>query len=88
MNIKHVEQLRAFAKWAKETTDKSANFEINIWNHKSGTESIEYRLWIEDIINQSTKDSAMLIALIPYMQGLCTKHKIKENHKTLQEVAA
>lgn len=82
MNTNHIEQLRALVSWVRRTTGKSANLEVNFWHHGHSDEpTTEYKLWIQDEFCQSSKDSGMLIALIPYIRSLCASN-------TLQEVAA
>lgn len=89
MNIEHVKRLQNLLKWIKDTVGVSANLEINTWQHKHNDDlTHEYRIWIDGLFNQSAKDSDMLIALIPYIKGLCQKSKIMENQKQLQGVAA
>lgn len=89
MNVNHINQIKDLIHFAKETTGKSAHFEISMWSHSFKDEqTAEYRVWIEDLFNQSSKETDMLIALIPYIKNLCVKNAIKANNSKLKELAA
>jgi hypothetical protein len=78
MNVKHITELQDLITWAKETLNVSANLEISFWHHSHNeAQDAEYKLWIKDTFSQSTKDSEMLIALIPYIKNLCN-NKLRE----------
>lgn len=78
MNIQHVKELSELAQWCKNETGLSANFEIKVWSFKCNEhQEIEYTFWIEDLFSQRTKDSLMLMTLVPYIKGLCHKQQLK-----------
>jgi hypothetical protein len=78
MNIEHITELKQLVTWVKDTLNVSANLEVSFWHHKHNeAQDTEYKLWISDTFSQSTKDSDMLIALIPYIKNLCN-NKLKE----------
>lgn len=78
MNHQHVKELTELAQWCKNETGLSVNFEIKIWSHKCYEEQdTEYSFWIEDLFSQRTKDSLLLMTLVPYIKGLCHKHQCK-----------
>lgn len=78
MNIEHVRELTKLVDWCKQETGLSVNFEIKIWSFKCNEEQeTEYSFWIEDLFSQRTKDSLMLMTLIPYIKGLCHKLQLK-----------
>jgi hypothetical protein len=78
MNHQHVKELTELAHWCRQETGLSVNFEIKIWSFKTYEEQeTEYSFWIEDLFSQRTKDSLMLMTLIPYIKGLCHKQQLK-----------
>lgn len=71
MNEK-INQLRDFANWARVNVGKSASVDVSIWCHTcSGDESIEYRIWVDDLIHKTSKDLDELIRLIPKFKQYC-----------------
>lgn len=64
--------LRDFAKWVRVNVGKSANIEMNVWCHTvSSEESIEFRVWVEGLINKSSKNLDELVGMIPKFKQLC-----------------
>lgn len=67
-----INQLRDFIKWVRVHTDKSANIEVNFWQHKSSEEQeVSYRVWVSDLINKSSNDLNKLVGMIPKFKQLC-----------------
>lgn len=76
MNYEHVKMLSQLAEWCRHETDLSVSFEIKVWSHKCYEhQTVEYSFWIDGIFSQSTKDSLLLITLIPYIKGICHKYQ-------------
>ena len=64
--------LREFANWVRVNVGKAANIDLSIWCHtSSGDESIEYRIWVEGLINKSSKDIDELVRMIPKFKQYC-----------------
>jgi len=67
-----INKLREFAAWARTTLGKAANIDISIWCHRSDTdESIEYRIWVDDLIQKSSKNLDELVDMIPKFKIFC-----------------
>ena len=67
-----INQLREFAKWVRVHIGKSANIDISIWCHTcSNDESTEYRVWVDGLLNKSSRDLNQLVGMIPKFKQLC-----------------
>lgn len=76
MNINLINQMRDFTDWLRITYNKSANFEISIWAHRTSKEqSIEYKIWVDDLIHKSTTCLDELVGLIPAIKQYCELNK-------------
>ena len=64
--------LREFANWVRVNVGKTANIDLSIWCHTcNGDESIEYRIWVDGLINKSSKDIDELVGMIPKLKQYC-----------------
>ena len=64
--------LREFAQWVRVNIGKSANIEMNVWCHTcNNEESTEYRVWVDGVLNKSSKDLNYLVGMIPKFKQLC-----------------
>ena len=64
--------LREFANWVRVNVGKAANIDLSIWCHTcNGDESIEYRIWVDGLINKSSKDIDELVDMIPKFKQYC-----------------
>jgi hypothetical protein len=71
-----INKMRELANWARKETNKSSNFEINFWFHQiTHEECIEYRLWIDGLINESTNCLDEIVSLIPQFKQLCEQNR-------------
>lgn len=71
-----INQLRELANWVRVNIGKSANFDISIWCHTSSTdESIEYRFWIDGMINESSQSLDGLVGMIPKFKEYCVLNR-------------
>jgi hypothetical protein len=76
MNIQAVNQVRDLIQWIKLNTDKSANFEIDFWAHRSEEkETVNYKLWVNDLLNIQTENLSELVERLNDIKQLCTLHK-------------
>ena len=67
--------LREFANWTRVNVGKAANIDLSIWCHTSSSdESIEYQIWVEGLINKSSKDIDELVRMIPKFKQYLTQY--------------
>ena len=72
MNNEQINLLRDFATWVRVNIGKSANISISIWEHSCSDESsIEYCVWVHDLINKRSEDLNELVGMIPKFKQLC-----------------
>lgn len=71
MNIEQINKINDFTKWARNTLNKVACFEINFWSFSTKTDSIEYRIYVEGLLNKTSKDINELIEIIPSLYQYC-----------------
>jgi hypothetical protein len=65
--------IRELMTWIRTNTGKSVNFSVNHWSFKAdGSETTEYKLWVDELINKSTETIDELISLIPSIKQYCT----------------
>lgn len=76
MNINLIRELQLFNSWVKKEIHKSANFSINYWAHQScSNDVIEYQLWIEGIIQETSESLEDLVNELPRIKQLCLLKK-------------
>lgn len=62
--------------WVRTNIGKSVNFSIDHWAFNSNNSTtIEYKLWIDGIINKTTQSLEDLINLIPSIKQFCILKK-------------
>ena len=72
MNIEKINLLREFCKWVRENTNKSAIIDIKFWQFScENKESIEYQLYVSNLINKSSNNIDVLVNLIPKFKLMC-----------------
>lgn len=75
MNIEKIQAVRDLLQWIKRTTNKSANFEIDFWAHRSDEqETISYKLWVDGLLNLSTENVGEIYERLNDIKQLCTLH--------------
>ncbi len=76
MNIYLINEMRELINWIRATCNKSANFEIDMWAHRTReNQSIEYKIWVDGLIHKSTECLEELVSLIPSIKKLCELNK-------------
>ncbi len=72
MNVEQFNKLRDFANWVRVTLNKAANIDMSVWRHTgSDEESIEYRIWVEQLIHKNSKNLDELVDMIPKLKSFC-----------------
>lgn len=68
-------QINAFKdllEWVRFNCQKSCNFEINFWCHPGSTnDKIEYRFWVDGLINKSSENLEEFAEKIPKFKRFC-----------------
>ena len=64
--------IRDLMSWIRTNVGKSVNFSVNHWSFNAdGSETTEYKLWVDGLINKSTESLEDLIKLIPSIKQYC-----------------
>jgi hypothetical protein len=78
MNIDQskINQIRGLVEWARTYLSLSANFEISFWSHTCyQKQTIEYRIWIDTVFHEGSKDLDYLVGMIPTIKAICLNNK-------------
>lgn len=76
MNVEKIQVVRDLIQWIKNTTNKSANFEIDFWAYRSDEkETVNYKLWVDGLLNITTENISEIVERLNDIKQLCTLHK-------------